>query len=596
MSVGEEVVGDLSAEGKPAEFSSRVRRPLFAKYFLALFIAVTLPMVLYGASEAWFSYFEQRALLSQRLQVEARAASSRIQDFLEGIRDQMGWAVQLPWTASNLDRRRLDALRLLRQVPAIVEVALIDGDGKEKLKISRLGRDVIGSGIDRSTDPAFLGASKARKWYGPVKLNRGSEPYMTIAVAGNRRAVGVAVAEINLKLVWDVITSIRVGKSGSAFISDRTSKLVAHPNLSLVLRGADEKLTAWLSSLQQRASKAPEAVFTAEDIDRRTVILAMTRVAGVDWNVYATQPLAEAFEPIRQALLRTGGFVLGGTVFAVLLAWLFAKHMINPIRQVEQGVANIGGGQFDYRIELSTGDELERLANRVNNMAGELALSRDRAERIGRLKHFLSPHVADLVENAGHADLLAARSAKVVVVFCDLRGFTAFAAQTEATGIMRLLEEYYAAVGKVIEHFEATLTQFSGDGMMVLVNAPVACPDDPVIRATQLSLAMQASVQTLIVGWRQHGHTLGFGIGFAVGEATVGRIGYEGRDDYTAIGSVVNLASRLCDVALDGQVLLDANTAIGLSDEFALDVLGDRELKGLGDKTVVYAVSPKAAT
>ena len=161
---------------------------------------------------------------------------------------------------------------------------------------------------------------------------------------------------------------------------------------------------------------------------------------------------------------------------------------------------------------------------------------------------------------------------------------------------MRLLEEYYAAVGKVIEHFEATLTQFSGDGMMVLVNAPVACPDDPVIRATQLSLAMQASVQTLIVGWRQHGHTLGFGIGFAVGEATVGRIGYEGRDDYTAIGSVVNLASRLCDVALDGQVLLDANTAIGLSDEFALDVLGDRELKGLGDKTVVYAVSPKAAT
>ena len=102
----------------------------------------------------------------------------------------------------------------------------------ERLKVSRLGRDVIGSSIDRSKDEAFLGARKSRVWYGPVKLNRGSEPHMTISVAGNRRSVGVAVAQINLKFVWDVITAIRVGESGIAFVSDRTGKLVAHPNLS----------------------------------------------------------------------------------------------------------------------------------------------------------------------------------------------------------------------------------------------------------------------------------------------------------------------------------------------------------------------------
>ena len=267
--------------------------------------------------------------------------------------------------------------------------------------------------------------------------------------------------------------------------------------------------------------------------------------------------------------------------------------MTQPIRQVERGVASIGAGQFDTRIEIATGDELERLANRVNTMASELALSQNRAERINRLKHFLSPQVADLVENAGHADLLAARRTEIVVVFCDLRGFTAFASRTEATEIMQVLDEYYAVLGEIIDRFDATLTQFSGDGLMVLVNAPVACPDNPAVRALRMSLEMQAAVQHLITRWSQRGHALGFGVGLAQGEATVGRIGYEGRNDYTAIGSVVNLASRLCGVAADKQVLLDADSAVEVSEEFDLEALGGRELKGLSDDTSVFSASTK---
>ncbi|MGI9475648.1 MAG: adenylate/guanylate cyclase domain-containing protein [Hyphomicrobiaceae bacterium] len=445
--------------------------------------------------------------------------------------------------------------------------------------------------MDRSDDEAFLGARKSRLWYGPVKLNRGSEPYMTFAVPANRKSVGVAVAQINLKLVWDVITAIRVGESGRAFVSDRTGKLVAHPNLSLVLRGSDDKMSTWLSGLQGTALSSTGAVVTTTDTDERVVIAALARVTGVDWNVFAAQPLSEAFAPIYSALWRTGGFILGGTVFAVLLAWFFAGRMTQPIRQVERGVASIGAGQFDTRIELKTGDELERLASRVNTMASELAVSRERAERINRLKHFLSPQVADLVENTGHADLLAARRAEIVVVFCDLRGFTSFASNTDATAIMQVLEEYYAALGEIIERFDATLTQFSGDGMMVLVNAPVASPDNPAVRALRMSHEMQSAVQQLIARWIERGHTLGFGVGLAKGEATVGRIGYEGRNDYTAIGSVVNLASRLCDVAADGQLLVDANIATEVSGEFELETLGDRELKGLGDSTRVFSVS-----
>jgi adenylate cyclase len=593
MKTGEQVSVDRTPALGTATDTFALRRPLFAKYFLALFVAVTVPMLIYGASEAWFGYVEQRAQLSQRLQIEARAASSRIQDFLDGIGEQMGWTVQLPWNKTNSDRRRLDALRLLRQVPAIVEVSLIDGNGKERLRVSRIGRDIIGGGVDRSADEAFLGARKSRIWFGPVKFNRGSEPYMTISVAGNRRSVGIAVAQINLKFVWDVITAIRVGESGKAFVSDQTGKLVAHPNLSLVLRGSDKKITSWLAGLQQSALSATSSVMTTRDTEERMVIAAMARVSGPNWNVFAAQPLSEAFAPIRNALWRTGGFVLGGTVFAIFLAWMFARRMTQPIRQVERGVASIGAGQFDTRIEIATGDELERLANRVNTMASELALSQNRAERINRLKHFLSPQVADLVENAGHADLLAARRTEIVVVFCDLRGFTAFASRTEATEIMQVLDEYYAVLGEIIDRFDATLTQFSGDGLMVLVNAPVACPDNPAVRALRMSLEMQAAVQHLITRWSQRGHALGFGVGLAQGEATVGRIGYEGRNDYTAIGSVVNLASRLCGVAADKQVLLDADSAVEVSEEFDLEALGGRELKGLSDDTSVFSASTK---
>jgi adenylate cyclase len=589
MNSGEQASIAVATADSSAHHSLRLRRPLFLKYFLALFVAVTVPMLIYGASEAWLGYRDLRALLDRRLQVEARAASGRIQDFLDGIREQLGWAVQLPWTDANVESHRFDALRLLRQVPAIVEVTLIDGKGAERLKVSRVSRDIIGSAIDRSDDPAFRGARKARIWFGPVWLNLGSEPYMIMAVAGNRRANGVAVAQINLKLVWDVITAIRVGKSGNAFVSDRSGKLVAHPDLSLVLRGSDPKMVEWLTTLRTTAANEPDEVITTVDNNKRSVVVAASHVAGPDWSVFAAQPLSEAFKPIRDSLWRTAGFVLGGTVFAALLAWFVARRMTEPIRKVEQGVANIGAGQFDYRIELTTGDELERLANRVNTMATELAVSRERADRINRLRGFLSPQVAELVEDAGHADLLAARRAEVVVVFCDMRGFTAFAAKAGATEIMNVLDEYYKALGHVIERYDATLTHFSGDGMMVVLNAPVACPDNPAIRGMRMALDMQHAVQDLIGSWRRQGYALGFGVALAKGFATVGRIGYEGRSDYTAIGNVANLASRLCGTAKDRQVLIDVGTAKELQGQFELQELGMRELRGLDSPVVIYS-------
>jgi class 3 adenylate cyclase len=576
----------------PAETpEARVRRPLFRKYFLALFAAVVIPLLASGAIEAWFGYRDQRVLLDQRLRLEARAAASKIQDFLDGIRDQMQWAVQLPWTDGGDERHRFDALRVLRQVPAIVDLALVDGSGKERLKISRVGRDVIGSGLDRAADPAVAGARSARVWHGPVRLNRGSEPYMTLAVAGNRAAVGVAIADINLKLIWDVISAIRVGETGAAFVVDRNGRLVAHPNISLVLRGADDETTARLKALQAAVQAPGGGTITTTSIEGRTVLIAMAPIAGAQWMVFAEQPATEAYAPIRAALWRTGILVLAGALFAALLGFALARRMSGPIRVLERGVASIGAGQFDHRIRIATGDELERLAGRINEMAKELALSQERSERIGRLKRFLSPQVAELVESAGKEDLLGAQKADVVVVFCDLRGFTAFSAKAEPEEIMRVLAEYYDALGAIIMRYAATLTHFSGDGLMVLMNAPVPCPDDPALRSVRMARDMQDAVQALIAGWRARGHALGFGVGLAKGIATVGRIGYEGRHDYTAIGRVANLASRLCSAAEDGQILVDENAAAAVSGEAALEPIGARELKGFGESVSVFAIA-----
>jgi len=568
-----------------------LRRPILRKYFLALFAAVVVPLLINGASEAWFGYQDQRAMLNARLLVEASAAAARIQGFLDGIRSQMQWAVQLSWTNASVEDHRIDALRLLRQVPAITDLALIDGAGIERLTVSRIRPDAIGLSIDRSTDPAVIGARTAHSWYGPVTLNRGSEPYMTLAVAGNRPSVGVAVAQINLKLIWDVISAIQIEKSGIAFAIDGNGRLVAHPNIDLVLQGANKSTAAHVRALQAAMLASGGKPTTTEDIEGHPVLAAMAPIGGVEWEVFAVLPITEADAPIRAALWRTGFLILAGAAFALALAYLMARRMTGPIRLLEEGAARIGAGQFDHRIAISTGDEVERLAGRFNQMAGELALSQERSERIARLKRFLSPQVAEIVENSGEGGLLDARSADVVVVFCDLRGFTDFSGRVGPEEIMRVIGEYYAAVGASIMHYQATLTHFSGDGLMVLLNAPLRCPDEPVLRAIRMAKDIQAAVQALIAGWRVRGHAIGFGIGVASGVATVGRVGYEERHDYTAIGTVVNLASRLCSAAADEQILIDAGAAAGVAGAVALESLGARQLKGFAAPVPIYAVS-----
>ncbi|MEY9102105.1 adenylate cyclase [Sinorhizobium fredii] len=565
-------------------------RGLFQKYFVVLFLAVVLPLAANGASEAWFSYRDQRARLDQLLGIEARSASAKIQGFLEGITNQLGWLVQLPWSEEPDAQRRVDALRLLHQVPAIVSLTLVDNAGRERLYVSQIGLNRTESRTDRSGEAPVEEARAARIWYGEVSYYRGSEPYLTVALAGNRPSVGIVVAEVNLKLIWDVISAIKVGETGYAFVLDGPGRLIAHPDISLVLRGADEATLRPFQTIRSAVVRAGAEIATAQDAKGNAIAAAAAPVAGPDWTVVVEQPLSEAFGPIYAALRRTGALLLAGGIFAGLLAFALARRMTQPIQLLQRGTERIGARQFDHRIEIRTGDEFQLLADSFNTMAVELAVSQERQERIAKLKRFLAPQVAELVDRTGDDDVLEGRRAEVVALFCDLRGFTSFSARATPEEVIGVLAEYYQALGRIITNYAATLTSFSGDGLMVLVNAPVPV-EEPALRAVDLAVEMQRSVQELIISWRARGHRVGFGVGMAMGPATVGRIGYESRFEYTAIGNVVNLAARLCASAPDGEILMDAKVAEAVGDKRPLISLGSRLLKGYDEELPVFGIS-----
>jgi adenylate cyclase len=564
----------------------RPRRSLFLKYFVTLFVAVVVPLILGAISEAWFGYRDQRLHLNEVLQAESRSAADKIETFIEGIRDQIGWVVQFPWTEGENDRRRIDALRLLQQVPAIVSIALVDQNGTERVFVSRLGLNRIGRGADLSADPAVVGARTNKVWYGPVRYQRDSEPYMMLAVAGNLAAAGVAIADINLKLIWDVIAAIKIGDTGHTFVVDNSGRLIAHPDISLVLRGGAG--SGDFNRLKSIVSAANGSAVTTTGNEGEPVVALSVPAANVGWTVIGQQPVLEAFASIRAALWRSLVLIVVGALFALALAYWLAHRMSGPIRQLEEGVARVGTGQFDHRITISSGDDLEQLAHRFNEMAEELGVSQQKSERINRLKQFLAPQVAELVEHSDER-LLDGQRREVVAIFGDLRGFTAFSARAEPDVIMAVLREYYEAAGAVTTRYEATLIRFAGDGVMVLVNAPVV-RESPAHHGLRLAIDMQAAVQAVVNSWSAGDYAMGFGVGIAMGPATVGTIGYEGRVDYTAIGNVVNLASRLCGSADDAQILVDPVIAERVKDSIALVSLGEWTIKGYDHPLEVFAV------
>ena len=360
----------ISSQPERTSQRLRVRARLFRKY-VGLFVAVVcVALFVNGAFEIWFSYQEHKTALIRIQREQAEAAAAKIGQFVKEIEGQLGWTVQLPWSASTLEQRRFDALRLLRQVPAITELSQLDSTGKEQLRVSRLAMDVVGSGLDLSKDPKFAETVAKKVYYGPVYFRRESEPYMTLAVAGTRRDAGVSVAEVNLKLIWDVISQIKVGQRGHAYVIGSGGRLIAHPDISLVLRNTD------LSGLPQvqAASNATEGdeLQEARDTQGRKVLTAHARVAPLRWFVFVELPVEEAYAPLYESIKRSGILLFGALFLAALAGMFLARKMVVPIQALREGAERIGRGELNQRILVKTGDELEALADQFNDMAGRL--------------------------------------------------------------------------------------------------------------------------------------------------------------------------------------------------------------------------------
>jgi len=353
------------------------------KLALAFIGLVSLVLIANGAVNMWLSYDEARRAAVEVQREKAQAAAERIEQFVIEVERQIGWTTHAQWSAGSVDQRRYDFVRLLRQIPAITELVQIDGAGKEQLKVSRLSMDVVASGVDYSSDPRFTMPTGEHAWFSPVYFRKESEPYMTISVAHAGRKPGVTSAEVNLKFIWDVVSTIKVGKSGYAYVVDRRGRLIAHPDISLVLRDTDlshlPQVSVALAAIES-GKPEPSSFAIATGPQGGTVLTANAIIPKFDWLVFVDLPASEAMAPVYASLTQTGAILAVGLVLAAIAGTMLARRMTVPIRRLQAGAEMLGSGQFDHRIEIHTGDEIETLADRFNQMAAQLQQSYETLE------------------------------------------------------------------------------------------------------------------------------------------------------------------------------------------------------------------------
>ena len=307
------------------------------------------------------------------------------------------------------------------------------------------------------------------------------------------------------------------------------------------------------------------SVIKSADDSREATPSAPTRLAG-------------ARSHIAVPMLKNGALV------GVIVIY---RTEVNPFTDGQIDLVRSFAAQAALAIEnarlLSDLNDLnQQLGKRVAEQVAEI-------ERMGRLRRFLPPQVADLIVSSGNERQLESHRRDITALFCDLRGFTGFSESADPEDVMMLLREYHAAVGRFTMEYSGTLERYAGDGIMVIFNDPVSVPD-PSLRAVKMSLDIREALGVLTEKWRRLGHDIGFGVGIAHGFATLGTIGFEGRFDYAAIGTVSNLASRLCDEAKAGQILISARVLMAVENDVEVESVGEFTLKGIRRPVGAYNV------
>jgi len=371
---------------------------LFRKYTGIFVLLVTGTLLVTGAVELFVGFQERRNALAEFERERAASAASAIERFIDEIVRQVEGAANNPQPASaaGLERRRLYYLGLLKHVPAITDISYLDTNGDVQLRVSRISVDIIGGRAESSEESRLPGANTEDVYFSPVYFRNESEPFMTIAVPERGPEPGVVVAEVNLKFIWDVMSQIQIGKTGYAYAVDASGTLVAHPDISLVLKQTDlssfVQVQSALETPSSRTKQQQTEVMIARDMEAQRVLTTYHPIEPLGWYVIVEQPLAEAFAPLYSAIWRTGFFLLVGLGLAVVASLFFARRMVTPIQSLQASAAQIGEGDLDQSIDIRTGDELEELAEEFNRMTSRLresyaSLEQKVAQRTQELVH-----------------------------------------------------------------------------------------------------------------------------------------------------------------------------------------------------------------
>jgi signal transduction histidine kinase len=584
-------------------------RGLFAKYAVLIMALVSAALLASAALEIYVSSRERHATLLAAQDDKARSAAASVSRYIEDLARQIEWAtLGAPGVgAPHLAERRIDYLKLLRLAPAITTVSLVDAGGRERLKVSRVDADRTDSGEDLSQHPGFAGTRDGRLHFGAIHFADQTEPHMSIAVPAAVGDGAVTLAEVNLKFVWTVVTEIKVGERGYAYVVDARGRLVAHPDISLVLQ-----MTELARLPQVRAALSGQDGMDARNLSGQAVLAAHAAIPLLGWFVFVEQPREEALTPMYAAMRRTGLLLLLALALALAASLMLVRRMVAPIGALRLGALRIGEGNLGHRIRVETGDELEELAGQFNRMAAQLEdlyadLERRVAERTRELddanqakSRFLAAASHDLRQPM-HALRLFVGQLRSARQGTDLNALVA-RIETAATAMGELLDELLdlskldAGVVsarpqdlRIAELLESIAAQFAplarekGLKLRIVPSGAWVHSDPVLLQRILLNLVSNALSYTarggVLVGCRRRGQSLRIAVwdtGCGIPEdrrqdvfREFVQLDHPRRDRSKGLGLGLAIVSRLAQLLGSG---IELRSTVGRGSMFAIDV------------------------
>ena len=386
-------------------------KSLVTRYWLVISLLIGLTFGMVGILELWFSYRGTLDNIRVLQEAESKTAAVQIEEHLRAIEGYIREVGGLPWSSgifSDADRVA-EFRRLLKLVPAVLEIRAIDGEGREQLYVSHSELNRMNSGIDWSTSEVFRRSRTQLVTYGPAYFRDDSAPFVSLAVRESERTAGVTIAELDLRFVADAVAELTMGNGMTAYVVDSTNQLLAHPNLSLVLKRTDLSQLPQVQAArtffgQDRPQVLPTIWGTSPD--GKEVLTSAYYIPGPGWVVFVEQPTAEAMSTVYATLYRTLALLAVGLLIAFLGSRFLARRLTRPILALQRGAARIGAGDLSGRLQLKTGDEIEALADEFNKMAAQLAeytagLERKVAEKTAQLE-LANRHKREFLANMSH--------------------------------------------------------------------------------------------------------------------------------------------------------------------------------------------------